>query len=263
MVEEAILISEKDTVALKKSIATILYQKNFDQVKISEILNISQPMVSNYCSSKVKTSKKILSLAEKISNEIINGKNLSFSICASFSKDTLFGDYLIANKNEIISDDKSKIIDNMSEAFLLLNGKDIGNILPEVKINIAMTKDNAKTSSDVASFLNGLIVIDDKISSNNGIRFGKSKHLSSLLLYLKKDIDVNAIMNIAYIKDAKKTGFKFNYLTKDFKLNNNNEVDLLLHKGDFGIEPCTYILGKDAVDVSKKFLKIIGVTENE
>ena len=33
-------------------------------------------------------------------------------------------------------------------------------------------------------------------------------------------------------------------------------VDILLHKGDFGIEPCAYVLGKDAVDVIYKVIKI-------
>ena len=33
-------------------------------------------------------------------------------------------------------------------------------------------------------------------------------------------------------------------------------VDILMHKGDFGIEPCAYVLGKDAVDVVKKVIKI-------
>jgi predicted fused transcriptional regulator/phosphomethylpyrimidine kinase len=30
----------------------------------------------------------------------------------------------------------------------------------------------------------------------------------------------------------------------------------LFHKGDFGIEPCAYIIGKDAVDVVNKLIKI-------
>jgi len=46
-------------------------------------------------------------------------------------------------------------------------------------------------------------------------------------------------------------------LTKDFKLQDNkNNVDVLLHKGDFGIEPCAYVLGRDAVDVVNKVIKI-------
>jgi predicted fused transcriptional regulator/phosphomethylpyrimidine kinase len=31
----------------------------------------------------------------------------------------------------------------------------------------------------------------------------------------------------------------------------------LLHDGDFGIKPCSYVVGKDAVDVAKKVIKIV------
>lgn len=120
-----------------------------------------------------------------------------------------------------------------------------------------MSKDRADSSEDVAAFLNGLIIADDKVTGTNGIRFGKSKHLSSLLIYLKKYIDVNSIMNIAYIKNIDKTGFNYGYLSKKFKLKNNKKnIEILLHKGDFGIEPCSYVLGKNAVDVVNKVIKI-------
>ncbi|MHA1687202.1 MAG: thiamine-phosphate synthase family protein, partial [Candidatus Heimdallarchaeaceae archaeon] len=136
-------------------------------------------------------------------------------------------------------------------------GKNITSLIPEIKINIAMSKENPKGTEDVASFLNGLIIADEKVAGYNGIRFGKSKHLSSLLLDLKSKIDINAIMNIAYIKNLKNSDFKTAHLTKDYKFNNvKKQVDILLHEGDFGIEPCAYVLGKDAIDVVNKVIKI-------
>jgi hypothetical protein len=257
MTEEAIFIKEESTVLLKKALAKNLYLKNFDQSKISNILNISQPMISNYCNSKEKIPNKILNIAETISEKIKNKNSLNFYTSIFFNEKSFEGAHFVAEKNEIISDEKNKIIDNLTEAFLLLKGKDIGKLLPEVKINIATAIDNAESSDDVAAFLNGLIVVDDKITSNNGIRFGKSKHLSSLLLYLKDEINVNAIMNIAYIDNIKKTGFKFDFLTKDYKIKDiKNCPDILLHKGDFGIEPCSYVTGKDAIDVVNKIICI-------
>ena len=54
------------------------------------------------------------------------------------------------------------------------------------------------------------------------------------------------------------TKFIIGLLTKDFKLKNTDEnFDILIHKGDFGIEPCAYILGNDAIEVADKLLKII------
>ena len=257
MADEAVIIWEDKAILLKKTIARILYSKRFDQLKISKILNLSQPMVSNYCNSKDKLPKDILDIAEKISEKIKNGKYPTFNTCITFSEKEFKGAFYIAYKNEIISDENNKIVDNLTEAFLLLKGVNIGRLIPEVKINIAMSKENPKNTDDVAAFANGLIVADEKITGYNGIRFGKSKHLSSLLLDLKKYFDVGAIMNIAYINNINKTGFNYSYLTKDFKPKINlKQVDVLLHKGDFGIEPCAYILGKNAVDVVNKLIKI-------
>ena len=257
MVEEAFLINSLDTIYLKKAIAKALYSKNIDQLKISNLLNLSQPMVSNYISSNEKIPKNITNLAKNISEKIQKENSITFHTCLSISDKSLEGRYFIANKNEIISDEKNKIVDNLTEAFYLIKGKDIGGLIPEVKLNIAMLKENAETPEDVAAFLNGLIITDDRVTSYNGIRFGKSKHLSSLLLSLKDTLNVNAIMNIAYIKNPEKIKFNYSYLSKDFQLNNKNKnLDILFHKGDFGIEPCAYVLGKDAVDVVNKVIKL-------
>jgi predicted fused transcriptional regulator/phosphomethylpyrimidine kinase len=257
MVEKALFIKEENSILLKKALAKNLYLKNFDQFKISKILKISQPMVSNYCSSKEKIPEHIINLAKDISENIINQNSLNFYTCIFFNEKNFEGTYFVAEKNEIISDEKNKIIDNLTEAFLLLKGKDIDRLLPEVKINIAFATDKAESPDDVAAFLNGLIVVDNKVISNNGIRFGKSKHLSSLLLYLKNITDIKAIMNIAFIKNVKKTEMTYSYLTKDFKLDKDKKnVDILLHNGDFGIEPCSYVTGNDAIDVVKKIINI-------
>ena len=257
MAEEAYFLKYDDTIALKKSISKILYSKNIDQPKISQILKLSQPMVSNYCSSKEKIPNKIQKYAEEISKKILDGQNINLHTSVSFSEKKYEGPYFIAQKNELISQEKSNIVENLTKAFLILKGKNLDGLVPEVKINIAMAKENPTDPNDVAAFQNGLIIVDDAVSSNNGIRFGKSKHLSSLLLSLRKEIDVKSIMNVAYIKEIEKTSFNYDFLSKDFKLKNNGKiVDILLHKGDFGIEPCAYILGKDAVDVANKILKI-------
>ena len=184
MTKEAIFVKGEDTIHLKKAIARELYRKKMEQSKISDLLNLSQPMVSNYCSSNEKISNKIMKIAGKVSDRIINGHSTLFHTCITFSKKPLEGNFFIAEKNEVITNENNIIIDNLTEAFFLLKGENIGGLLPEVKVNIAMAKENAKSSEDIASFLNGLIIADDKVTGINGIRFGKSKHLSSLLLKL-------------------------------------------------------------------------------
>jgi predicted fused transcriptional regulator/phosphomethylpyrimidine kinase len=264
MVEEAIFLDSDDTIILKKALAKLLYKNNIDQLQISQILKISQPMVSNYLGSKDKIPKKFLDLSEHILIEIKKGKKVKFHTSISFENNRIEGRYFIAKNNEIISNERVKIIDNLTEAFQKLKGHDIGRVMPEVKVNIAMAMDEANSPEDVGAFVNGLIIVDEIVSSINGIRFGKSKHLSKLLIYLKSKINVNAIMNIAYFDGIKNSCLNYSILSKDFKLTSNNkDVDILLHEGDFGIEPCAYVLGKDAVEVTNKVLKITDGIKNE
>jgi predicted fused transcriptional regulator/phosphomethylpyrimidine kinase len=257
MTEEAVFLKDEDSILLKKSIARMLYRKKIDQSRISELLHLSQPMVSNYCSSQTSIPVTIQILANHIVEKITDGSELHFHTCATFSDNIIEGFYHIAEKNELISEENNNIVNNLTEAFLLLKGENIAILLPEVKINIAMAKEGATSADNIASFLNGLLVVDDKVASINGIRFGTSKHLSNLLLDLRKKISVNAIMNIAYDDKLTTSMLSHQFLTKDFTLKQSKTTpDILFHKGDFGIEPCSYILGKDAVDVAKKLLQI-------
>ncbi len=257
MAIEVFLIGGEKTINLKKAIARILYSKKMDQIKISTILKLSQPMVSHYCSSTEKISENISKIAQEIAEKIIYKQSINFQTCITFLNKNFEGNYLIADKNEIITDENNKIIDNLRQAFYKLKDENIEDFIPEVKVNIAMSKKNAKKPDDVASFLNGLIIFEDKIKDYNTISFGKSRHLSALLIKLRKKLNINAIMNIAYLKEFEKTKFNIGFLTKDFKLKNTDKnFDILIHKGDFGIEPCAYILGNDAIEVSKKLLKL-------
>lgn len=258
MVEEAFFIQNQDTIFLKKALAKMLYEKKIDQIKIAEILDLSQPMVSNYLHSNEIIPLDIQKTAEKISEKISKDSSITFQTSIIFTDKKIFGNYFIADETEIISDEKNKVIQNLSEAFQILKGTEISKILPEIKINVAMAKTTAKHSDDIASFVNGLIIADDKIVGYNGVRFGKSKHLSSLLLKLQDRFGITAIMNIARIEKFENTGFKVSNLSKDFRVDDKLEnVDILVHPGDFGIEPCAYVLGEDAVDVSNKILKIV------
>lgn len=255
MAEGIIILNNGESILLKKAIAKLLYEKKYEQSKISKILNLTQPMVSNYISSKTIIPKKIEKYLNDIISKIENNQMPNFQACVSFSE--IEGNYFIADKNELISDEKQQMIHDLTDAFLLLKGKDITDLLPAIKMNMALCKKNPSDTDDVASFLNGLIITDNKISSINSIQFGKSKHLANLLIYLKTKLPyINSIMNIKYIK--KFPPFKTAFLTKDYKLNSDvKDIDILLHKGDFGIEPCAYVLGKNAKEVAKKVIKLI------
>ncbi len=214
-------------------------------------------MVSNYCSSTDKIPENIQKLSEKITKRIMENESIKFQTCITFSNNEYEGTYYLADKNEIINEENSKVVDNLTQAFYILKNKNIFGLIPEIKINLAMPKEKPTCNEDIASFSNGLIIADNSIVGFNGIRFGYSKHLSALLLKLRETFDVSAIMNIAYFNNLLSKDLSIGYLTKDYNLEKKyTSADVLLHNGDFGIEPCSYVIGKDAVDVAKKVVCI-------
>jgi len=256
MVDNLIILDNDDAILLKKVLAKNLYEKGLEQAKIAGILNLTQPMVSNYISSKVDISDNLKMYADKILTKIEGNANLYFQTSISFNRH--YGEKYIADESEVLSEEKKEIIRDLTDAFYLLKGKDIGQLLPEVKINLALSKKNPNNLSDIASFLNGIIMLDDKVSSINSIQFGKSKHLASLLLYLKSiNKNINSIMNLKFDISLKNKGLSYSYLTPDYKIEDNCSFDILLHKGDFGIEPCSYVLGNSAKEVANKVLSLL------
>jgi predicted fused transcriptional regulator/phosphomethylpyrimidine kinase len=264
MVEEGIFIKSEDAIELKKAIAQLLYQDNMDQLAIAQFLDLSQAMVSIYCKNPISTSNDILNQAKQIVHHIEKGNSIHFQTCILFSKKQINGHLFIGDKNEFITNENNSIVNNLTQSFQNLTNINLHGFVPEIKINIAMAKENATNSDDIAAFVNGLIIVDEKIVGYNGVRFGCSKHLSSLLLKLCDGSNIRATMNIAYFSNLKNSSFSTSYLGNNFELlKYDSSVDILLHDGDFGIEPCAYILGKDAIDVSEKLKKIIDEVRHE
>lgn len=257
MPNEGFIIKTEELVLLKQTVARLLCGSGIEQSKVARIMKVTQPTISNYISSRNKIPREIEEYAHAMVKKILNGSELGFYSYVSFSEKEHRGRCFIADENELITDEKQEIIDNLTSAFQLLKGLDINLLKPQVKMNMAMSKNNPRTINDIASFVNGFLLFDNRISSISSIRFGGSKHLASLLLYLKdKDANVNSIMNVKFNKSIKKSKFRCAHLTRDYKLVDDGEYDVLLHEGDFGIEPCAYVLGSDAKDVARKVISI-------
>lgn len=254
MGDKVFIVKEKDIVDIKICLAKLLYKKRYSQKKISNILNITQPMVSNYLASNKKISKKIMNLSEDIINIFKLNNKIIFKSCITFNDS--IGEFVLAKKEDLISDEKQQLINNLLEAINLLKEIDMKDLIPKVKVNIAMCSSNAQSPKDVASVEGGLIFVNNRLSYYGSVGFGKSNHLAKLLLKIKEKSDkINSIMNIRNLKLEK--NIKIRMLDKDFSVNQNlNDVDVLMHKGGFGIEPCAYIIGKNAMEVVNKLKKI-------
>lgn len=251
------IIITDDITLLKISLSKELRKQRFSQEKISKILKLTQPMVSNYLSIDKKIPEHIKTHSRLIVEKIKKNKLPLFRTCVTFSE--VSGKYYLARPEELMVDDKKSVIDDILRALNEIKDLNIKNLIPKVKINLAMSKENANTKRDIASVEGGLSFIEGRLSYFGSVGFDKSDHLASLLIYLKNiSKGYNSIMNIKFDTFLLRSELKARYLSKDFKLaSKDKDIDILLHKGGFGIEPCAYILGKDASDVIEKIRKII------
>jgi len=136
-----------------------------------------------------------------------------------------------------------------------LKEKDFSTVLPKVKVNIAMCVAGAESKEDIAAVPSGLIFVEGFLKSYINPEFRASSHLASVLLKIRKiDNSIKSIMNVQFNENLKKAikRLKVGKLNKETK-----ECDIIIDEGGFGIEPCAYVLGKDAVDVVNKLLGIL------
>ncbi len=258
MAIEAIHLKEKDLKILKPILAQQLYKNNVDQNKISKLLNLSQPTVSNYLKETRQIPNDLEPTVQNIIKQLLADKKIHISSIITYQS-VPTDEFYLAKPHELNTANRSAIITHLNQAYSLLKNVNLSPLNPAVKINLAESIANAKDKNDVASFQSGLILTNQTIINHNGISFGTSNHLSELLIKIQKNYpQIKAIMNLANPQPLKKTQqFVLAHLTEEYQLNESeNPPDLLLHPGSFGIEPCAYLLGTNAREVAEK-LKIL------
>lgn len=263
-----ILIQEQEVPRLKETVARILYAKGLRQHDIAHLLSISQPMVSKYLSQEKDEDE--LPLAKHIAQRILEQKQICFTTLITTQQPPLDKEYFLVTKEQLLTDEKQHIIDNLLSAIALLQQKDCKTIVPEVKMNIAMALSTANSREDVASLPSGLIFVNNELRTYLRPEFGTSKHLAILLLSLKKKSPVMlSIMNVKYssflLRRIKEKRLRYIILDKEYEIHHLLErgikplknVDVLIHRGSFGIEPMAYFIGHDAIETVKKCCQIL------
>ena len=176
------------------------------------------------------------------------------------------------------------VLSNLSEAVKILeeNGSSISKLIPELRTNIGMALEGAKRYEDIAA-------VPGRITSLPGGRvravappeFGASRHIAnSILAALQFNPDSRAAMNIRYEEKlvglCKKIGLVVSSYDRskepaDVKKKEGSSTfwgattaiadsrvfpDAIYHRGDFGKEPMIVLLGRDAVSVALKAVKL-------
>jgi predicted fused transcriptional regulator/phosphomethylpyrimidine kinase/predicted transcriptional regulator len=147
-------------------------------------------------------------------------------------------------------------------------------LIPEVLMNIAYAKEYARGLEDVAAFPGRIIRVGKGIATVSKPSWGASKHLGKIILNVaQRRKHIRAIANIKVLKCVeqalKELGISYRILGPRERYINEDEIisevsrslseegiEAIVDLGGLGIEPITYIVGVDPVEVAKRITYI-------
>ncbi len=186
--------------------------------------------------------------------------------------------------------ERLNVLDNIYEALEVIekNSSIIGRYIPEVQSNLVMSLpvQYVKGIDDIAGIKGRIIRYGNEARPIGPVLFGASKYMASLLrTVINMYPNIRSAMNIRYstviIDKARELGYVvvecgirhdcrevsrvevLNASLNECLQNINVEPDIIFHRGYWGIEPQVIVLGRDALDVVKKTLKLLRLIEEE
>jgi predicted fused transcriptional regulator/phosphomethylpyrimidine kinase/predicted transcriptional regulator len=189
-------------------------------------------------------------------------------------------------------DEESGILHNISGALSeVQNSPNFPLIMPEVSVNIAMCKTNPKSKRDVAAIPGRINKIHGRAKAFVVPEFGSSNHMSNVLILFHSKFEyVRSAINFRYdnlIDDALTSlGIKKVFTkprlprnlprAETWSMESPDEIILerltkleiprdvitnrfafsIIDKGSEGLEPMTYLIGKNATEVTEASLRV-------
>ncbi|MFH2011288.1 MAG: bifunctional hydroxymethylpyrimidine kinase/phosphomethylpyrimidine kinase [Pseudomonadota bacterium] len=229
----------------------------------SAALTFEIAMGNNICEA-VKNAKRFVTSAIRYSVPLGGGHG-PVNTYAVFSKEI----------------ERYHVISQIKEAIELLKEEKVGHIIPEVQSNLGMAIPHAEGVEDVAALPGRIIRFGNTVKTVSDPEFGASQHIAKIILsVMKYRSDMKSAMNIRYtegnIKKCSNLGLKVRYFDRrkepdhlkgvegsslEWVVENSLKEeegipDVIYDTGDDGKEPMIRILGKDAIQVVSKVLKI-------
>ncbi len=290
--------------AVRSLVARSLSENGYSQTEIATQMDMTQAAVSKYLSqpiTKTKLETEIEVLSKKLTDMIMSGEveseilvreicstcmlsRLGSSLCemhqskvpALKSTNCQICSQLLGGSDTNLSR-RAVVIGDILEALRIIETSDsFVNIVPQIRTNIVVCDESAKSSKDVAAVPGRITVIDGRARALVSPQFGASSHTSELLI-LSKAI-WTTIRSCLYVsgsetvtKAAKSIGFKIVHLEESESTPKRIIESLHASKqipgpkiaypaihspGDFGVEPILYLFGPNAKQLSEKCVKL-------
>ena len=280
------------------------------QLQVAKCLGVTQPAISGYSSLLKKNISRrfnideVKAVAVTIASGVVNGElSLSESVrnvCELCTRLKIGGAVCTLHRLNVPElseegceicyglfakgtqlDERYNVLVDIREAISLLEkSKEFPQIIPEVRVNIAMGVANAKSTSEIAGIPGRMTKVRDTARAFMNPEFGASTHMAEVLLaVMGKDSSVRAVINIKHDEYVDKALRKLGYPSSSFELSELSKeaqeskfptlwgikkvVDesekvpsIIVDKGGYGIEPMAYIFDESATAVARKAIRI-------
>ena len=156
---------------------------------------------------------------------------------------------------------------------ILASAPSFASLVPQVRTNLVMRIEEAKSIGDVAGFPGRLTVVKGRVRALSPPEFGASRHMARLLLTASKlNPKIRAALCIRYDEGVKciieRLGLEYTIVERGDKGLEEQLVELgkvptvLIDAGGYGIEPVAYIFGENALRVAKLGVEIARAYES-
>jgi len=306
------VVEEYISTPAKAIVARRLWEEGYTQVQISRILGVSQPTVNIYIKSPMYSEERILdrvssagidrgeflSLVERILPLAREGKKVDTMATLMEYSMKLLSELRLCEAHrrldpgippdcricsEVIQVSKGfNVIRALENAFEILSRERCAYILvPEVMMNIAYARDDARGLEDIAAFPGRITRVGRSIASVSRPAWGASRHLGRIILsVIQRRRDLRALANIKAIKCVESAlkrmgvgyrvlGPRIDYAGEDEVIAQVSEalsedgVGAVVDLGGLGLEPVTYIAGRDPVEVAERISQIARICAEE
>lgn len=285
--------------AVRSRLAKLLADAGNTQIAIADTLGISQTMVSRYLKMELPSlglelERDVEEFAKTLSGYMLAGNNerakiaVSCRFCLELDETKKNGGLESVKGTQICFTlsldggltERQEAYRDIQEAIARLEGTRFLLLFPEVGMNLSRCCDGARGPEDVASVPGRLSELRGRILALSPPEFGASNHLTTILLTVRKKCpEWKALVNVKCNKQVelalKKAKLSTGYFDRERMGKLQDEailedkiastflegVECVADRGDFGIEPCLYILGTSAVDAVGKAEKILDLMD--
>jgi predicted fused transcriptional regulator/phosphomethylpyrimidine kinase/predicted transcriptional regulator len=185
-------------------------------------------------------------------------------------------DLCVRGTDERLAAERETLTDVRTAARILATASGMATYIPNVGTNVGCALPSANDATEVAAIPGRIYAIDGRVEIPANPEFGASRHVATVVLAaMSQDDGLRGAVNIAtddeLLSIARDRGldpmeFDAEYDDRNQRLQErfaSREVvpRIIYHRGAFGIEPITYVLGDTAEDAARLAVSLIEATQ--